>query len=146
MRNLSLRRFEDAASNKPRSCMLFDIVTRKNAAVPIFTVPRCAAPGMRSGALAIDAASSHAVDSTSAATVVGTGMPIFAPCASKTRVAHDCDYLRCGFIVLSIDPSDIVCRPVPFYRGRKAQCVDALVVGQEADDFSMRIPQIEGFL
>ena len=92
MRNLSLRRFEDAASNKPRSCMLFDIVTRKNAALPIFTVPRCAAPGMRSGTLAIDAASSHAVDSTSAATVVGTGMPIFDTCVSKKRVAHDCDF------------------------------------------------------
>ena len=46
---------------------------------------------MRSGALAIDAESSHAVDSTSAATVVGTGMPIFDTCASKKRVAHDCD-------------------------------------------------------
>ena len=46
---------------------------------------------MRSGTLAIDAASSHAVDSTSAATVVGTGMPIFDACASKKRVAHDCD-------------------------------------------------------
>ena len=64
---ITLRRFEDAASNKPRSCMLFDIVTRKNAALPIFTVPRCAAPGIKSGTLAIDAASSHAVDSTSAA-------------------------------------------------------------------------------
>ena len=68
---MSLRLREDAASNKPRSCMLLDIVTRKNAALPIFTVPRCAAPGMRSGTLAIDAESSHAVDSTSAATVVG---------------------------------------------------------------------------
>ena len=33
MRNLSLRRFEDAASNKPRSCMLLLMVTRKNAAL-----------------------------------------------------------------------------------------------------------------
>ena len=91
MRNLSLRRFEDAANNKPRSCMLFDIVTRKNAALPIFTVPRCAAPGMRRGTLAMSLESSHAVDSTSAATVVGTGMPIFDTCASRKRVAHDCD-------------------------------------------------------
>ena len=71
--------------------MLFDIVTRKNAALPIFTVPRCAAPGMRRGTLAMSLESSHAVDSTSAATVVGTGMPIFDTCASKKRVAHDCD-------------------------------------------------------
>ena len=46
---------------------------------------------MRSGTLAIDAESSHAVDSTSAATVVGTGMPIFDTCASRKRVAHDWD-------------------------------------------------------
>ena len=86
-----MRLREDAASNKPRSCMLLDIVTRKNAALPIFTVPRCAAPGMRSGTLAMSLESSHAVDSTSAATVVGTGMPIFDTCASRKRVAHDCD-------------------------------------------------------
>ena len=72
--------------------MLFDIVTRKNAALPIFTEPLVGAPGMRRGTLAIDAESSHAVDSTSAATVVGTGMPIFDTCASKKRVAHDCDF------------------------------------------------------
>ena len=46
---------------------------------------------MRSGTLAIDAESSHAFDNTSAATVVGTGMPIFDTWASKKRVAHDCD-------------------------------------------------------
>ena len=39
MRNLSFLRFDDAASNKPRSCMLLLMVTRKNAALPIFTEP-----------------------------------------------------------------------------------------------------------
>ena len=108
MRNLSLRRFEDAASNKPRSCMLFDIVTRKNAALPIFTVPRCAAPGIKSGTLAIDAESSHAVDSTSAATVVGTGMPIFDTCASRKRVAHDWDLTSTDSKACVCDASSVV--------------------------------------
>ena len=54
MRNLSFRLFEDAANNKPRSCMLLLMVTRKNAALPIFTEPRVGAPGGAAGSSTID--------------------------------------------------------------------------------------------
>ena len=46
---------------------------------------------MRSGTLAIDAESSHAVDSTSAATVVGHGYADLRHLREQKRVAHDCD-------------------------------------------------------
>ena len=88
--------------------MLLLMVTRKNAALPIFTEPLVGAPGMRSGTLAIDAESSHAVDSTSAATVVGTGMPIFDTWARRKRVAQDWDFTSTDSNACVFDASSVV--------------------------------------
>mmetsp|Transcript_13862 Transcript_13862/g.42978 ORF Transcript_13862/g.42978 Transcript_13862/m.42978 type:complete len:225 (+) Transcript_13862:457-1131(+) len=91
-RNLSFLRRDRAASTRPALAVAASTRTRKNAASEIFNEPVAATPAL-SGATPCNSASasSHAFESTSAATVVGMGTPSLDTCASRNRDAHDCD-------------------------------------------------------